>query len=37
MERTTMKTMSREIMREADERGEDDADDDETKVTVLGE
>lgn len=32
-----MKTMSGEMMRKADERGDDDADDDETKVAVWGE
>lgn len=35
MERIMMKTMSVEMMREADERGDDDdADDDETKAAV---
>lgn len=32
MERITMKTMSEEMMRGADERGDDDADDDGRKV-----
>lgn len=38
MERIMMKTMSGEMMREADadERWDDDADDDETKVAVWG-
>lgn len=37
VERIMMKTMSGEMMREADERGDDDdADDDETKAAVWG-
>lgn len=36
MERIMMKTMSGEMMRGADERRDDDADGDETKVAVWG-